>query len=74
MTGRRLQVPVTVADRTRMEPLIGTEEVSKILGLSARTIYSLVNRGDLPAYRLGRLVKFKPAEVRDFVEASRIGG
>lgn len=55
-----------------MEPLIGTDEVAQLLGLTPRTVYALVNRGALPAYRIGRLVKFRPEEVAKFIDRSRI--
>ncbi len=39
------------------------------LGVSARTVWNLVDAGRLPARRLGRLVKFVPAAVEAFRDA-----
>jgi len=40
------------------------------LGVSLRTLYRLIDIGELPAYRFGRLIRLRAAEV----EAFRDGG
>lgn len=37
------------------------------------TIYRLVDQGKLPAVRIGRTIRFKPADIDAFLETFRIG-
>jgi excisionase family DNA binding protein len=39
--------------------LLTAREVAEQLGLSTETILSWVRRGDLPAFRLGRAIRFR---------------
>jgi predicted DNA-binding transcriptional regulator AlpA len=54
-------------DSTRL--LIDTQAVCATLSLSPRTVWSLTNRGALPSRRVGRSVRYCPAELRAWVEA-----
>jgi excisionase family DNA binding protein len=47
--------------------LVNAREVAAMLGLSERTVWSLVNRGELPYVRFGRRVLFPVDVVRDYV-------
>jgi len=57
-----------------MEHLLTVREVSELLRLHEKTIYSLVARGSIPHVRLGRRVLFSPIDVKCWVEARREGG
>ena len=48
------------------EPLWTSAQVSTFLGLGKNAPAELVNRGALPAMRIGRALRFDPAEVRAF--------
>lgn len=56
-----------VNDRT--EPLLRPEAVARLLACSPKTVYAWAAMGSLPSVRLGRLVRFRPADVRRFVQA-----
>jgi excisionase family DNA binding protein len=45
---------------------LSTAESARRLGITPRTLYRL------PAYRLGRVIRLKEAEVEAFIEACRI--
>jgi excisionase family DNA binding protein len=47
------------------------EEVSVHLGIAQDTIYRWIERGRLPAHRIGRLWKFKLAEVDEWVRQGK---
>lgn len=49
-----------------------TAEAAKALGITPRTLYRFINEGQLPAYRFGRVIRLKTAEVDAFVETCRI--
>lgn len=51
---------------------LGTAEAARYLGLTSRTLYRLIDEGQLPAYKFGRVIRLKQADVDAFVEGSRI--
>ena len=51
---------------------LGTAEAARHLGLTSRTLYRLIDEGQLPAYKFGRVIRLKQADVDAFVEGSRI--
>jgi excisionase family DNA binding protein len=54
--------PVSVASH-----LLTTREAAERLAVSDRTIANLVSRGRLRPVRIGRAVRFSPAEVERFI-------
>jgi excisionase family DNA binding protein len=44
------------------------------LGMSPRHLWDLVKAGKVPYVRLGRLVRFMPADLDAYIKAHRIGG
>ncbi len=51
---------------------LSTAEAARRLGITPRTLYRLIDEGQLPAYRFGRVIRLKEQEVDTFVEACRI--
>lgn len=51
---------------------MSTAEAARYLGVNTRTLYRLIDEGDLPAYKLGRVIRLQERDVVDFVERSRI--
>ena len=47
------------------------EEIAKYLGVKRDTLYKWIERKKMPAHKVGRLWKFKKAEVDNWV---RLGG
>jgi excisionase family DNA binding protein len=43
------------------------EGIADYLGVSKETIYRWLDRGSIPAHRIGKLWKFKPSEVDNWV-------
>lgn len=52
------------------EALLKPEAVARLLACSPKSVYAWAARGLLPCVRLGRLVRFRPSDVRRFVEAN----
>lgn len=48
--------------------LMSVENMCEYLGISRDTIYKWIEEKGLPAYRLGRLWKFKAGEVDEWVK------
>ncbi len=51
---------------------LSTKEAASALGLTPRTLYRLIDEGQLPAYRFGRVIRLKQSEIDSFVGNSRI--
>ena len=49
-------------------------DLSELLGVKKSTLYSLVENGELPHYRIGRLIRFKRNEVERWMESNRREG
>jgi excisionase family DNA binding protein len=54
------------ADRS---PLLSVNEVAGLLGVTRATIYRVrVREGEIPSYRVGERLRFKPADVDAYLE------
>ncbi len=51
---------------------LSTQDAARRLGITPRTLYRFIDLGELPAYRLGRVIRLKADDVATFIEASRI--
>ncbi len=65
--------PVTSSDRAipALERLLTYEEAGKLLGVTGRTVWTLVHHGDLLAVRFGHSVRIDPADLRAFIEQAK---
>ena len=53
--------------------LIDAHALAPILGISTKLIYALASRGEIPHYRMGRVVRFSPAEVAAWLRERSCG-
>ncbi|MGH9120777.1 MAG: excisionase family DNA-binding protein, partial [Acidimicrobiales bacterium] len=42
------------------------------LGVTLRTLYRFIDEGQLPAYKMGRVIRLQEADVMSFIENIRI--
>ncbi len=61
----------TTAPNFEVERLLSYREAGKLLGVTERTVWTLVNDGELPAVRFGRSVRIDPADLRAFIDQSK---
>lgn len=47
------------------------EEVAKLLKISRFTVYEMIKRGDLAAYRIGRKVRVEAPDLDNYIQASK---
>ena len=61
-------------DACMTEPIhwMGTREACDRLGVTLRTLYRFIDEGQLPAYKMGRVIRVQEADVEDFIERMRI--
>jgi putative molybdopterin biosynthesis protein len=51
---------------------LSTTKVVRLLAIDRHTLYRLIDRGEITAYRIGRVIRLKRADVLAFVDNSRI--
>lgn len=51
---------------------LSTAEAANRLGITPRTLYRFIDEGQVPAYRMGRVIRLKSHEVDAFIESCRI--
>jgi excisionase family DNA binding protein len=54
-----------------LSPLLSINEVATLLGISRKTLYALIRRGELVPIRVGERARFEPADVRLYLERNR---
>ena len=53
------------------EPLLTYRQAAEILGVTERTIWTLVDQGKLPAVRFGRSVRIDPEDLRGLINSAK---
>jgi len=56
-----------------MEPLMTAREAAELLHVNVYVLYSLARRSEIPAVRIHRMVRFRPEDLRDWIEQRRTG-
>ena len=51
---------------------LSTQEAARRLGITTRTLYRFVDQGEIPAYRMGRVIRVQASDVDAYIERSRI--
>ncbi len=58
-------------DLTVYEQLLKVTDVAKALNISLAMAYRVVQRGEIPAIRIGTSVRVKPSDLQAYIERSR---
>ena len=51
---------------------LSTKEAAERLGMTLRSLYRFIDEGGLAAYKFGRVIRLKEADLDAFIESSRI--
>ncbi len=51
---------------------LSTKEAARRLGITTRTLYRLIDDGQLTAYKMGRVIRVQANDVDAFIEDARI--
>lgn len=51
---------------------LSTREAARQLGITTRTLYRLIDGGQIPAYKFGRVIRLQQQEVDEFIKSARI--
>lgn len=57
--------------KPEVEALLTYDQAAKLLGVTARTVWTLVDRGELPPVRFGRSVRIDPDDLRAFIHRAK---
>lgn len=49
-----------------------TQEASRRMGVTPRTLYRFIDEGDIPAYKMGRVFRVQKADVDVFIARAAI--
>jgi excisionase family DNA binding protein len=66
-------VPSQLPQPSPLAALLTSREAATILNVSARTLWTLTNEGDLPSVRVGHSVRYDPADLRAWIERRKTG-
>lgn len=51
---------------------MSTAEAARRLAVGPRTLYGFINRGELAAFRMGRVIRVRESDLAAFIESCRI--
>lgn len=54
--------------------LLSARQAAERLGISTRKLWELSNRREIPVIRIGRAVRYSADDLRDYIDAQRVGG
>ncbi|HWB00412.1 MAG TPA: helix-turn-helix domain-containing protein [Pirellulales bacterium] len=54
-------------------PLMNVRDVAEQLGVSTRTVQTMIAAGELPTVRVRRAVRFRPSDVRAYIDRGNAG-
>jgi excisionase family DNA binding protein len=64
----REEIKAALNGNGSLEPLLGAEEVAKILGVDLRDVYRQARTKKIPSIKVGKYWKFSPAELQKWLE------
>lgn len=67
-------LPAPVASSPSESPLLDVEAVARRWNVNAKTIYGMIQRGELRAVRMGRLVRIARSVVESFEQGRAVSG
>ena len=65
-------VGVVSAAEERQIHWLSTRDTCERLGVTLRTLYRFIDEGQLPAYKMGRVIRLQSDDVDGFIERMRI--
>lgn len=51
---------------------LGTTEAAERLGVVPRTLYRMIDDDQIPAYKMGRVLRLKESDLDAFLESTRV--
>jgi excisionase family DNA binding protein len=54
--------------------LLNKQETAERLNISQRTLDNRIKAGTIPYLKLGKLIRFLPSDIEQFIQSLKIGG
>lgn len=54
-----------------IEDLMTTKELGVLLKMSSKTIHRLIEKREIPVYRIGGLLRFRKSEIQEYIKKCR---
>ncbi len=54
------------------EDWVGAPALARELGIMLRTLYKILDSGELPSYKLGRVIRIKRSDVEAYLESVKV--
>ena len=51
---------------------LGTKQAAVHLGINMRTLYRLIDAGEIAAYKFGRVIRLRRCDLENYIQQSRI--
>lgn len=51
---------------------LGAPTLAKELGITLRTVYAILDSGDIPSYKIRRVIRIKRADVDEYLERVKV--
>lgn len=67
-------IAFTPADQSEPRKLLTGREAAKVLGVCDKTLWAMTNRGEMPAVRRGRSVRYDPADLNQWIASNKSRG
>ena len=63
--------PVSNARSDEIPGLLRSDEAARLLAISPRKLWTLADDGEIPVVRIGRSVRYDPADLQDYIERQK---
>jgi len=64
--------PCMTEQKNQWGEFLSVQDFSRYLSIKVATAYSLVEKKEVPHYRIGRLIRFKRSEIDEWMEGNRM--
>lgn len=62
-----------MGERNEPEKLLSAEDVAALLGIHEKTVYDMARAGEIRAFKVGRIWRFRPSDVKEWQDAKAAG-
>ncbi len=77
LSGKHPASPLPSSEPQKTTPppytLLNAAEVAKIVGISKSQVYLMMQRNEIPSIQIGKSVRVKPEDLKDYLENKRKG-
>jgi len=67
-------VSINASENQAANAYFKIEDIAVYLSIKTKTLYAMVEAGEIPHYRIGRLIRFKKGDVDSWMDAKKVMG